>query len=62
MKSKTYEELGKASLAISVSWFVFGIIQPIFANKFSIGSAIIAASGFLIFATLGIILLERSEE
>jgi len=46
MKPKTYEELGKAALAISISWFVFGIIQPIFANKFSTLSAIIAVSGF----------------
>jgi len=61
VKPKTYEELGKASLAISVSWFVFGIIQPTFSNKFSTISAIIAFLGFLIFAILGIILLERSE-
>ncbi|WP_461829826.1 hypothetical protein [Aquifex sp.] len=61
MKTKTYEELGKSSLALSVAWFVFGIIQPIFADRFSFSSAFIAALGFLTFGILGVILLERSE-
>ncbi len=60
MRAKTFEELGKASLTVSVAWIVFGVIQPIFSEKFSVQFAVIASAGFLLFGTLGVIFLERS--
>ncbi len=60
VKAKTFEELGKASLTVSVAWIVFGIIQPIFSERFSIQLAVIAFLGFLLFLAIGVILLERS--
>ena len=60
MRVKTLEELGKASLTVSVAWIVFGVIQPIFSDRLSIQLALIAFVGFLLFLSLGIILLERS--
>ncbi len=62
IKAETFKELGKASLAISVAWIVFGIIQPAFTNRFSVESSLIAVLGFLVFLTLGIILLNRGAE
>lgn len=56
---KAFVELGKASLAISVAWMVFGIIQPVFTNRFSIGSSLVATLGFLVFLVIGTILLNR---
>ncbi len=61
MKPKTFEELGKSAFTIAVAWFIFGIIQPIFSEKFSLFLSIIAVAGFLIFTILGIALLERSQ-
>ena len=61
MRSKTFEELGKSSLAVSVAWIVFGVIQPIFSEKFSLQLAVIAFLGFLLFLVLGVILIERSK-
>ncbi len=60
MRARTFEELGKSSLTVSVAWIVFGVIQPIFSDKFTLKFSIIASVGFLLFGTLGIILLERS--
>jgi len=60
VRAKTFEELGKASLTVSVAWIVFGIIQPIFSGRFSIQGAIVALLGFLLFGTIGVFLLERS--
>ncbi len=62
VKDETFKELGKASLAISVAWIVFGIIQPTFTSRFSVESSLIAVLGFLVFLTLGIILLNRGAE
>ncbi|RUM31750.1 MAG: hypothetical protein DSY42_02165, partial [Aquifex sp.] len=62
VKAKTFEELGKASLTVSVAWIVFGIIQPIFSERFSIEGSVIAFLGFLLFATIGVFLLERSDD
>ncbi len=59
MKAKTFEELGKSSLTVSVAWIVFGVVQPILSERLSIQIALIAFAGFLIFLSLGIILLER---
>ncbi len=59
MKAKTFEELGKSSLTVSVAWIVFGVVQPILSERLSIQIALIAFVGFLIFLSLGIILLER---
>ncbi|NPA40733.1 MAG: hypothetical protein GXO18_00455 [Aquificae bacterium] len=61
MRAKTFEELGKASLTVSVAWIVFGVIQPIFSEKFSVQFAVIAFLGFLLFLGLGVILIERSD-
>ena len=62
VRAKTFEELGKASLTVSVAWIVFGIIQPIFSERFSIQLAVIAFLGFLLFLAVGVILLERSSD
>jgi len=61
VRAKTFEELGKASLTVSVAWIVFGVIQPIFSEKFSVQFAVIAFLGFLLFLGLGVILIERSD-
>ncbi len=61
MRAKTFEKLGKASLTVSVAWIVFGVIQPIFSEKFSVQFAVIAFLGFLLFLGLGVILIERSD-
>lgn len=62
IKFETFKELGKTSLAVSVAWLVFGIIQPTFTNRFSVESSLMAVLGFLVFLTLGIILLNRGAE
>ncbi len=62
IKFETFRKLGKTSLAVSVAWLVFGIIQPTFTNRFSVESSLMAVLGFLVFLTLGIILLNRGAE
>jgi len=58
-EKETLKELGKASLTIAVAWVVFGIIQPVFSNSFSVLSGLIAMVGFLSFLAVGVILLNK---
>ena len=59
MKKEAYKEIGKSSLNIAVAWVIFGIIQPVFAGKFSIVNGVIASLAFIAFLSVGIILLNR---
>ena len=62
MKPETYTELGKACLNIAVGLFLVGIVQPFLSGTGTWKILVLSGTGFLLFALLGSILLNRGRD
>jgi len=59
---KYLEELGKQMLTLGTGSIIFGFLQPLAANKFSLKIGIVFFIFYAIFTTLGVLMLIKSEE
>lgn len=59
---KPLEEFGKQLLTIGTASVIFGFLQPLASNKFSINVAIVFFFFYVMFTALGTVMLIKSEE